>query len=253
MKILRTAMTLLLLVACQAQAELIVIGDVDAPNTSDRPQNYALLENVRNGGTDILWLTGGFPFSQYGGRYTDLRARWTNAGATITDDLTTGVSASLSGRDLVVISHSWCQDTQFDASAVNAVAAYLAGGGEVLLIAQVVCGSQDLNRYNPLLTAIGSTMQFMPNSGWASGDEIINTATPYGAGVTEFELNGWTAISGGIAVVTLGNEIGVAYGSAGAVGAPVPASSNLALLLAALGVLAIGGYAFARRRPSGAA
>lgn len=220
---------LAIIFASQAYAELIVIGDVDAPSTDDRPQNYTLLENVRNGGTDIAWLTGGYSVDT--GRYGDLRSRWTTAGAVITDDLTTNVAISLTGRDLVVVSQYWSNPSLFDAVAINAIAAYLANGGEVLYIAQV-SGTTHLASYNDFLTAIGSTMQFLPDSGWTSGDEVIDTTTPYGQGVTAFELNGWTAIEGGIPVVTLNGEVGVAYGTAGRqIGdiPPVPAMSTWAL------------------------
>lgn len=238
MNIRTITLTLLVMFACQANAELIVIGDVDAPNTSDRPQNYDLLENVRNGGTDIVWLTGGFSVNS---RYIDLRNRWTNAGATITDDLTTSVGTSLSDRDLVVISQLWCDDSQFDAGAISAIASYIAGGGEALYIAQI-CSTDQLNSYNAFLSAIGSSMQFL-NSGNTDGVEVIDTSTPYGQGVTEFELNGWNALSGGIPVVTLNGETGVAYGTAGAPAAaePVPSMSAYGIVLTVLFLFGMAG------------
>jgi len=229
MKYRLIALTALLLFACQAHAELIVIGDVDAPNTSDRPQNYALLENVRNGGTNIVWLTGGYPVNE---RYIDVRARWTTAGATITDDLTTTVGTSLAGRDLVVISQLWCNDSQFDAGAISAIASFIGGGGEALYIAQV-CSTDQLNSYNAFLTAIGSSMQFLANSGNSSGVEVIDTNTPYGQGVSEFELNGWTALSGGIPVVTLNGETGVAYGT----GSAAPSATVAVPTMTAYGII----------------
>lgn len=233
----------LFMAVSQASADLIVIGDVDAPNTSDRPQNYDLLENVRNGGTDILWLTGGYPVNS---RYTDLRARWTTAGATITDDLTANVGTSLTGRDLVVVTQLWCNNSLFDTGAMNAIASYVDGGGEVLYVAQV-CSDQQLTSYNAFLSGIGSSMQFIPNSGDTSGVEIIDTNTPYGAGVTEFELNGWTALSGGIPVVTLNDEVGVAYGSLAPLAAaePIPTMSFWAVTTL---ILLLGLIAFTNRR-----
>jgi hypothetical protein len=231
-----------------AYAELVVIGDVDAPNTSSRPQNYDLLENVRNGGTDIAWLTGG---SAVNSRYTDLRSRWTNAGAVITDDLTTNVGISLSGRDLVVVSQLYANLSQFDTAAISAIANYLAGGGEVLYIAQVSSSTVHLPSYNTFLSAIGSSMQFLTTGG-SSGTEVIDTSTPYGQGVTAFELDGWTAISGGIAVVTLNGEIGVAFGSGGgfAPTAPVPTLSAFALVLTMLLMLLVGGITLVRTKRS---
>jgi hypothetical protein len=229
----------LILVVSLASAELIVIGDVDAPNTASRPQNYDLLENVRNGGTDILWLTGGYAVNS---RYTDLRSRWTTAGATITDDVTTDVGTTLTGRDLVVVSQLWCNDSLFDAGAISAISSYAGGGGEVLYIAQV-CSEQQLNSYNAFLTAIGSSMQFLPDSGDTSGDEVIDTSTPYGAGVTAFDLGGWTALSGGTPVVTLNDEVGVAFGDAvAAIVEPVPTLSFWAItaLIVLLGMIVFG-------------
>ena len=231
-----------------AYAELVVIGDVDAPNTASRPQNYDLLENVRNGGTDVVWLTGGYAVNS---RYIDLRSRWTTAGAVITDDLTTNVDTSLTGRDLVVVSQLWSNISQFDTAAISAIGNYLAGGGEVLYIAQV-SSLINLASYNEFLSGIGSSMQFLEDSGNSSGTEVIDTSTPYGQGVTEFELNGWTAISGGIAVVTLNGEIGVAFGTGAgfAPAAPVPTMSAYALFLTILGMLLVGGITLVRSKRS---
>lgn len=245
MKFRFIALIALFLLAGQAYAELIIIGDVDAPNTESRSQNYDLLENVRNGATDIAWLTGGYPVNN---RYDDLRSRWTTAGATITDDLTAGVAIPLSDRGLVVVSQLWSEVSLFDAGAMNEIASYIAAGGEVLYIAQV-SGDAELVSYNAFLTGIGSTMQFLDNSGNSTGDEIIDTGTPYGQGVSAFELGGWTAISGGIPVVTLNGEVGVAYGSgSGGAYEPVPTMSTWALgiLFVLLGLTVFAG----RRRLS---
>jgi len=172
-----------------------------------------------------------------------LRSRWTTAGATITDDLTEGVAISLVGRDVVVISQLWSEVSLFDVGAMSEIASYIAGGGEALYIAQV-SGDAELASYNAFLTGIGSSMQFLDDSGDSGGDEIIDTSTPYGQGVTEFHLGGWTALSGGIPVVTLNGEVGVAYGTATA-GEPVPTMSTWAL--AALSLL-LGLVAFTSKR-----
>ena len=231
-----------MLFSLEANANLIVIGDVDAPNTAQRPQNYDLLENVRNGGTDILWLTGGYAVNS---RYTDLRSRWTTAGATITDDLSTNIGSSLAGRDLVVVSQLWYSQSQFDSAATAALASYLSGGGEALYIAQVCngCGANDyLNDYNAFLANIGSSMAFLPSGGNTSGAEVIDTNTPYGQGVSLFELGGWTAVgvNGGTAVVTLNGAVGVAYES---FTAAVPEPGAIAFF-----GLALAGIGYGRRR-----
>ncbi|MFT7573077.1 MAG: hypothetical protein ACI9JL_004136 [Paracoccaceae bacterium] len=226
-----------LIFSLQAEANLIVIGDVDAPNTSNRSQNYDLLENVRGGGTDILWLTGGYAVNS---RYTDLRSRWTTEGAAITDDLTASISSSLAGRDLVVISQLWSNSSLFDATAQSALANYLIGGGEALYIAQVASGTLQ-TQYNNFLSGIGSSMSFLPTGGNTSGTEVIDTNTPYGTGVSLFELGGWTAmdVAGGTAVVTLNGAVGVAYETF----AQVPEPGALAIL--GIGLTGLG---FARRK-----
>lgn len=230
------ALTALFLFSSQIYADLIVIGDVDAPTTSSRPQNYPLLENIRNGGTDIVWLTGGYPVNF---RYTDLRSRWTTAGATITDDTTVSAGTSLAGRDLVVVSQLWSNVSQFDTAATSSISNYLANGGIVLYIAQVSSTITHLPSYNTFLTDIGSSMQFLASGGDTSGTEVIDTATPYGSGVTAFELGGWTAISGGIPVVTLNGFTGVAYESISATARAIPTVSvwGLAILISAFGLL----------------
>ena len=180
-------------------------------------------------------------------RYTDLRARWTTAGASITDDLTTSVATSLSGRDLVVISQLWANNSLFDAAAISAIASYLDGGGEALYIAQV-SSSSHLTSYNTFLVGIGSSMQFLANSGDSDGVEVIDTDTPYGQGVNEFDLGGWTALSGGIPVVTLNGEVGVAFGTASAPTAiPVPAMNVRALVILSVVILLVGGFGVRRR------
>ncbi len=230
-----------LVVTGEAEATMVVIGDVDALNVETRPENLPLIENVRDGGTDILWLTGGFDFSgdYYTSRYQPLTTEWTGAGATIEVDETTGIAASLTGRDLVVFTQFAGEGVRLDAGAVSRLATFLAGGGDLLFVAQGT--GSDGYSYNDLLSDLGSEIAFgVAGGGFETPD--IDTSTPYGAGVSDFELNGWYTLSGGTAVVTKAAGVGVTFEDLTSTPVPLPAAAPLLA-----GALAVAGLV-ARRR-----
>lgn len=92
--------TSLALSASSSFATFTIFGDVDSIDTASRPENIALLENVRDGGSNILWMTGGQSFNVRGG---NLETHWNGlAGVTVTRDLTSDLNSSLTGVDLIV-------------------------------------------------------------------------------------------------------------------------------------------------------
>jgi hypothetical protein len=205
-----------------ANAGLItVIGDVDAINTSGRPGNFSLLENIRGGATDILWLTGGGNFT---GRDTNLRAQWG-----VTADTSSSVTASFNNRELVVVSAEWANNFGFDGTSTSAISSYLNSGGNMLFVGQLCqgCNGFDpLNLYNNFLTSVGATIQY--DGGFVNGGNYTpDQTTSIGAGAGSFQLSGVNSLIGGVSVVEDTNgRVGVAFETATAVSAP----TTLALL-----------------------
>jgi hypothetical protein len=106
------------------------------------------------------------------------------------------------------------------------IGSYLSSGGNVMFVGQT---HDDHNpaikeSYNNFLSAIGSTIQFGSTAGLGPSGELINTGTPIGAGVSSFDLNGWTQLVGGTSVVTISGVAGVAYEEISITAVPIPAA-----------------------------
>ena len=175
-----------------AGADVIVISDTDAINTSDRTQNFDLFENVRNGATDILWLDGGTGYVN-DFRNVDLRARWGSAGAVITNDATSSITASLVGRELVVIHTAHFSNQGFDAGGTTKVADYVGSGGTLLYVTQTGGNTAVRNSHTAFLSAIGSTIEWGTGGGGAGDASAdVDNGTPYKVVIFSPNRPGWS-------------------------------------------------------------
>ena len=68
-----------------------------------------------------------------------------------------------------------------------------------------------IENYNSFLESLGTSVRFQGTGPYGT-EEVVNTATEQGEGVSEFTLDGWNELTGGTAIVSSGGVIGVIDG-----------------------------------------
>lgn len=235
------AAALLTLATVPASAALLVSGDSNIANDiGSNAGNQAFFGNIVEGTTVVVQdSTRGFLNTQA----TALVNHYNGAGysATLLGAGSVLGAADLAGVDLFI---GFAPDDAYSAGEAGVLAAFMAGGGNVLLTGEN-SSFPDLNAIiNALLAALGSGMQIVD----ATVDGGFHTAiaqgpSPYLAGTAGFQYAATSLVTGGTGLfgTVTGNQTFLAV--EGAV-SPVPEPSSL--LLAGGGLLLLG--ALRRRR-----
>ncbi|MDM7860900.1 PEP-CTERM sorting domain-containing protein [Alteromonas sp. ASW11-36] len=223
-RVLLSAVFMLSLVASNANASLIyAIGDVDAVNTSGRPVNLTLLNNMLGTNQNVLmigsWATNG--------RLTNLTSVWSGlSGVNVTVNAVENVTnADVAGFDFILYMQDAFNTNNSSSATYNVLNNFILGGGDFLFVSQNLGNNARSVSYNNFLAGIGSSLR--TTTAPCGGTSTI-ASDPLTAGVSDFLISGCNQVTGGTALVTA-NTVAVAYERIGA-SSDVPEPATLGLV-----------------------
>jgi len=132
----------------------------------------------------------------------------------------------LAGLDLLVLDIAFDTLSPYDASERSAIAAFLAGGGDVALIAESI-NQSIIDSFNTLLAEIGSSISYEGPDRAALGSQLADTIlnVPLTSGVASFEVAAINNLLGGTPAIQDEDFTAVAFEETSL----VPEPSTLAL------------------------
>lgn len=217
---------------------LTVIADVNAG--ADEGSNASLYQNILGDSASVL-------FSREDEQQDDTLTFYNaQAGVSATESAATITSALLANVDLLVVTAFFNNAIDYAASEITAMADFLSGGGDILVVLEANENSALLDSYNDLLTGLGSDIQY-------TGDRVVANATDdslegtiISSAADSFTVSAYNTLSGGSSVAF--DAAGGTFVAVQVIDsvAAVPLPATLPLL-----AFALGGVGFAARRKRG--
>ncbi len=174
-----------------AAGTVLAVGDVNAARTG----NLALFTNLLGDATDVLFSRSG----------TTVNAVWqafrAAPGVTAVQDGQTLTETLLDGVDLLVLSAGFDKVMTYSDAEMAAAAAFLSGGGRLLLVAEAQ-NQTAIASYNAVLARLGTTIRFTGTRIASSETVAVAPGDPLLGGLTSFAVSKYDTLAGGTALIS---------------------------------------------------